>query len=219
MMEWFPNPLARSKLAAALLIVGTLVPSITQAQDTGGSTRTFPETGKTMRGKFLQFWERNGGLAQFGRPITDELLERSAIDGRMYTVQYLQGAAFELHPQNAPPNDVLLSLLGVLIYRQKYPRGAPSQIPNTAPGSIYFSATGKRLGGPFLSYWQTHGGLARHGLPISDEFYEVLEVDGRRHIVQYFERSVFTYFPGQPASRQVLLPPAGKVYLLARRNP
>src|SRR5688500_13896526 len=37
----------------------------------------FPETGKTIGGAFRQYWERNGGLAQQGFPITDEFQERS----------------------------------------------------------------------------------------------------------------------------------------------
>jgi hypothetical protein len=217
MPRWSAGRLARKQLVLTLFLLGTLAPDTTAAQDTAGGSRTF-DTGKTVRGKFLQYWDRNGGLEQFGRPLTDELQERSAIDGKTYTVQYFQGSAFELHPESAP-HDVLLSLLGVLVYREKYPRGAAGQVPNNVPGSIYFSSTGKRLGGAFLNYWQTHGGLTRHGLPISDEFYEVLEVDGRRHKVQYFERSVFTYFPNLSSSRQVLLPPLGKERLLARRSP
>ena len=38
---------------------------------------------------------------------------------------------------------------------------------------MLFRETGKRLGGKFLAYWQTHGGLLQQGFPISDEFVEV----------------------------------------------
>ena len=31
---------------------------------------TFPETGKTLSGGFLAYWQQNGGLAQFGFPIS-----------------------------------------------------------------------------------------------------------------------------------------------------
>jgi hypothetical protein len=34
-------------------------------------------------------------------------------------VQYFERAVFEHHPENAAPNDVLLSLLGTLRYEQK----------------------------------------------------------------------------------------------------
>ena len=38
--------------------------------------------------------------------------EKSEIDGKTYTVQYFERAVFEYHPENSPPHDVLLSLLG-----------------------------------------------------------------------------------------------------------
>ena len=81
----------------------------TQAQ-TG--SRTFPETGKTVRGQFLEYWNAHGGLAQQGYPISEEMQERSDTDGKTYRVQYFERAVFESHPENAPPYDVLLSQLG-----------------------------------------------------------------------------------------------------------
>ncbi|HYP21820.1 MAG TPA: hypothetical protein VEY08_17250, partial [Chloroflexia bacterium] len=39
--------------------------------------RTFPETGKTVSGAFLAYWESNGGLAQQGYPISGEMAEVS----------------------------------------------------------------------------------------------------------------------------------------------
>jgi hypothetical protein len=72
-------------------------------------------------GRFLQYWLRNGGLAQQGFPITDPFTERSDLDGKEYTVQYFERAVFEQHPENQPPFDVLLSQLGTFQYRVKYP--------------------------------------------------------------------------------------------------
>src|SRR5687767_7771740 len=73
-----------------------------------GDSRTFPETGKTVRGQFLQYWFNNGGLTQQGFPISDEMQERSDTDGRTYQVQYFERAVFEMHPELAGPNQVLL---------------------------------------------------------------------------------------------------------------
>ena len=89
----------------------------------GDASRTFEETGKTVAGRFLQYWEENGGLAQQGYPISDEFIERSDTDGKTYRVQYFERAVFELHPENKPPYDVLLSQLGTLRYKEKYPSG------------------------------------------------------------------------------------------------
>jgi hypothetical protein len=160
-----------------------------------GNGRTFPETGKTVRGRFLTYWDSHGGLAQQGYPISNEMQEVSATDGRTYTVQYFERAVFELHPELRAPNDVLLSLLGVFLYNEKYPGGAPAQVPATGAGTVLFPETGKRAGGIFLQYWRTHGGLAQQGYPISDQFLETSDLDGQTYLVQYFERAVFEYHP------------------------
>jgi hypothetical protein len=69
----------------------------------------FPETGYKAGGAFLDYWNRYGGLAQFGFPITPEVKDEN--DGR--TVQYFERARFELHPEYAgTPYEVLLTLLG-----------------------------------------------------------------------------------------------------------
>jgi len=95
--------------------------------------RTFPETKKTVCGRFLQYWQANGGLAQQGFPISEEFLEKSDLDGKTYTVQYFERAVFEKHPENQPPYDVLLSQLGTFRFRDKYrgvEPGAPTPVPS-----------------------------------------------------------------------------------------
>ena len=111
-------------------------------------------------------------------------------------MQYFERAVFEYHPENAgTPYEVLLSQLGTFRYQQKYPNGAPNQAPNISPGSVLFPETGKRLGGIFRDYWNKNGGLAQQGYPISDQFDEVSDLNGKTYKVQYFERSVFEYHP------------------------
>ncbi|MEO8287541.1 MAG: cupredoxin domain-containing protein [Chloroflexota bacterium] len=181
-----------------------------------GSSRTFTETGKTVKGKFLDYWTNHGGLAQQGFPISEEIQEKSDTDGKTYTVQYFERAAFELHPENAIPNDVLLSLLGNFLYKQKYAGGAPGQTPNNSAGSRLFEETGKRVGGVFLDYWQKNGGLAQQGFPISDEFQEKSELDGKTYKVQYFERAVFEFHPENQAPYNVLLSQLGTFHYKAK---
>jgi hypothetical protein len=93
--------------ASFLLLIAPPSGGVTTAQ---GTSRTFPETGKTVSGRFLEYWDTHGGLMQQGYPISDEMQEVSDTDGKTYTVQYFERAVFEKHPENAPPNDVLLSL-------------------------------------------------------------------------------------------------------------
>jgi len=175
----------------------------------GTGSFTFPETGQTVTGIFLDYWQSHGGLMQQGFPISPVLSEVSDLNGQPYTVQYFERAVFEYHPENQPPYDVLLSQLGTFQYKTKYPDGAPGQQPNTTTGSVLFSETGHRLGGVFLDYWQSHGGLMQQGFPISDEFTEVSDLNGQPYLVQYFERAVFEYHPENPPPFNVLLSQLG----------
>jgi hypothetical protein len=107
------------------------------------------------------------------------------------------------------PNDVLLSLLGVFRYKEKYPNGAPGQRPS-AQNAFKFPETGKTLGGKFREYWNTHGGLAQQGYPISGEFTEISDLNGRPYTVQYFERAVFELHPEYQPPFDVLLSQLGR---------
>lgn len=71
------------------------------------------ETGHTLRGVFLQYWQAHGGLPVFGLPLTEEFTEVNAADGKPYLVQYFERNRFELHPESPDPRyRVLLGLLG-----------------------------------------------------------------------------------------------------------
>lgn len=192
---------------ALLVQLPRLPESSAQAND-----QYFPQTGKTLSGRFLDYWKSHGGLEQQGYPISDILAEKSDVDGKVYTVQYFERAVFEAHPENPAPYDVLLSLLGSLLYKGKYPSasGGPGQTPNTTTGSQFFPVTGKHVGGLFLEYWNKHGGLAQQGYPISDEFNEISPLDGKQYRVQYFERAVFEFHPENTNTQyQVLLSQLG----------
>jgi hypothetical protein len=114
----------------ALLVGGLgLYQSSTQANAQGATSRYFAETGHTVNGRFLTYWNSHGGLAQFGYPLTDEFPEKSDLNGQTYTVQYFERAVMEYHPENQPPYDVLLSQLGTYRLHEKYPNGVPNPTP------------------------------------------------------------------------------------------
>ena len=69
-----------SVLLAVLLALAASVGALPTAHAQGNS-RTFPETGKTIGGAFLQYWNSHGGLAQQGFPIGEEIQETSPTDG------------------------------------------------------------------------------------------------------------------------------------------
>jgi beta propeller repeat protein len=110
------------------------------------NSHLFPETGKTVSDRFLDYWRKNGGLPQQGYPISGEIKEVSDLDGKEYIVQYFERAVFEKHPENKAPYDVLLSQLGTFRLRQKYLN--PSKAPGndltwgTITGTLNFPSEG-----------------------------------------------------------------------------
>jgi hypothetical protein len=75
-------------------------------------TSYFTETGHNLGGRFRDYWQANGGLAQFGFPIS-EVIAETLEDGKRYEVQYFERARFEYHPENAgTPYEVLLGQFG-----------------------------------------------------------------------------------------------------------
>ncbi|MDQ5826035.1 MAG: hypothetical protein M3441_17710, partial [Chloroflexota bacterium] len=205
-------------LCIALLVLA--VPQISRAQTTplqppvpvpGSGSQLFPETGRTVSGIFLRYWERYGGLAQQGYPISEPIGEISPLNGNLYTVQYFERAVFEYHPEYAgTPYEVLLVHLGRFEYNRRYPNGAPGPQPNKGPSSLYFPQTDKWLGGEFLRYWRENGGLAQQGYPISEELTERSELNGELYKVQYFERSVIEIHPELRAPNHILLGHLGR---------
>jgi hypothetical protein len=100
--------------------------------------RHFAETGHTLCGEFLNYFRSHGldlsqpgtteaeSLALFGMPISEAADEVSSTDGKTYVTQHFERARFELHPENQPPFNVLLGLLGNEIRSHTVP---PPQLP------------------------------------------------------------------------------------------
>ncbi|NJN19437.1 MAG: hypothetical protein HC822_25910, partial [Oscillochloris sp.] len=172
----------RSGLVLLLVIglLGFLPPAPSQAQ----SKLYFPQTGHFLGGAFRSFWERNGGVAIFGYPITEEFYQNR--DGRV--AQYFERARFELDVVG----NVAFVNLGLIGREYLNVRGLgfpPVANPNQS-GVRYFPETGHTLRGAFRTFWERNGGLAIFGFPLSEEETQVLD-DGRNYRVQYFERARF----------------------------
>ncbi|HET8629713.1 MAG TPA: glycoside hydrolase family 16 protein [Thermomicrobiales bacterium] len=84
----------------------------------------FAATGHNVGGRFLAYWQANGGLPQFGYPLT-EAFQQQLEDGQTYTVQYFERARFEEHPEHPAPYDVELGQLG----RRAVGAAAPASVP------------------------------------------------------------------------------------------
>jgi hypothetical protein len=108
----------------------------------------FEQTEQNVCGEILTAWQTEGidlnldgisgnsdaeSLALFGLPISGEITEELS-DGREYTVQYFERARFERHPENEPPYNVLLGLLGNELMAQP-PQLAQIQVDGLTPYS------------------------------------------------------------------------------------
>ena len=145
-------------------------------------SRHFPETGYTVIGGFLDFWESRGGLDIFGYPISNEFREGN------FTVQYFQRARFEWHPENPPGYRVQLGLLGQQVYGRIDPP-VPDWTTPWHPSQRYFPKTGHVVSNAFLEFFDRHGSLDIFGYPISEARHE------GNLIVQYFQRARMEWHP------------------------
>jgi hypothetical protein len=178
----------------------TAVPRAIDRADAIPSADTvyFPQTGHNLSGDFLAYWQTHGGVSIFGYPVSEPFTENGL------QVQYFERNRLELHPENQPPNNVLLGRLGAeSMGTRVFPQIASFQ---SKPNHRYFPETGHSLSFAFLGYWNRNGGLAQFGYPISEELTETSPTDGKQYTVQYFERARFEYHPEyKGTSSEVLL--------------
>lgn len=164
-----------------------------------GDVRYFAETGHTVRGEFLEFFQAQGGVESFGYPLTEEII----IDG--WTVQYFEKGRLEHHPENKPAYRITVGWLGDLLHRRRPPI-PPANIPAAIdPRRRYFPQTGHTVGGDFLHYFEAHGDSVRFGLPISEPYLW----EGR--LTQDFQSARFFWTPGQETP--VSLEEIGRVHI------
>lgn len=161
------------------------------------SALIFPATGHSLRGSFRAFWEANGGLPRFGYPLTEEVIEPDAGNGRPRVVQYFERARFEYFPEHAgTPYDVQLGLLGdSILQRSGVNWQTQPKVGGAPPACLFFEATGHSLCPPFRQRWEQLGSLPLLGQPITEPFETIRTDTGQPYTVQYFERARFEYFP------------------------
>jgi len=234
MFHFHRSPYARYALillggvALMLALLGGL-PSASAQTD----QRCFPETGQCISGEIRVFWEQNGGLPVFGFPITAQGPETTS--SGTFVSQWFERTRLELHPENAPPYNVLLGRAGAIRLQQEgldwytFPKANPAIASN--PGCVYAAQTGHSVCGDFLTAYRSFGlnfpgvsgispeeSLALFGLPLSEPQNEVLE-DGRTYVVQWFERVRFELHPENAPPYNVLFGRLGALILYTYLNP
>jgi len=175
------------RLVQVFVSLGVLLTLLLSATSVGAyppPTRYFAETGHSVSGAFLEFFDRWGGVYIFGYPLTEEILEGGT------TVQYFERARMEWHPQNPDPYKVQLGLLGYLVHGPADP-----PVPDTTwgkPNQKYFPETGHIVKDEFLIFYNAHGGLTIFGYPITEEFIS------NGVTVQWFQRARMERHPSWP---------------------
>jgi hypothetical protein len=146
----------------------------------------FLQTNHNLAHGFRDYWQANGGVGQFGYPITEEFVENGV------TAQYFERARLEYHS-----GAVTLGLLGSELTKGQFFRPVPF-FPTTDTNA-YFGATGHSIEGPFLTFWQNNGREALLGYPISESF----TADGSDY--QWFERARIEWHSDLPENQRVVL--------------
>ncbi len=151
-----------------------------------------------------RYWRAHGGADVFGVPLeparfTPSGLEQTFTRARLELRPDLADTAFLVQP--APLGldyaEVAVgtnyAIAAAPDSEQDTPPYLPPPVPSYAP-TVFFEETGYSLTESFLHFWRQHGGVVVFGSPLSDEF-ETLTADGKRRIVQHFERAIFAYHP------------------------
>lgn len=215
--------------ALGATILSTPAPSFAQEQ------RCFDETGQCISGRFLSFWQENGGLPVFGYPISKAQNQVNRDTGKTYLTQMFERNRFELHPENQAPYDVLLGRLGDDSLHQQnidwntLPKGSVTQ-----GNCIWFEQTQHSIcdqehAAGFKSYWLGHGlndpalshfaqSLALFGMPLSEPTVQT-NSSGDTVLTQIFERARFEWHPNKPQEYRVLLGLLGNEQLRIPSDP
>ncbi len=155
------------------------------------------QSGHNGNGDFLKFYESNSNaIILYGYPITEEFTSK---DGK--TVQYFQRARFEYRSELPQGQRVLRTRLG----RESYISSGPLDVSGAFACRTY-TQTGYSDCFAFLGFFDSYGGVAQFGYPISSfEYHE-------DKIVQYFEKARLEWQPSKPEGQRVVVYDLGRVY-------
>ncbi len=186
-----------------LLVVSFAVfPATTSAAASSPDRVYFSQTGQYLSYGFLDYWRAHGAVTIFGYPLTGELTDPAT----GLTVQYFERAVFEWHADRPTGTQVELRRLGVELTTSGTDVAFAPIVATSDSHCDFFEETGHRICNGFRNFWQSNGGVAIFGYPISEEFTQTSASTGERVTVQYFERALFQWSPtSKGASGQVVL--------------
>lgn len=182
-------------LAIIAVLLLSLIPRSSQAQSGG---RYYPETGHVLEAQFIEYFDRHGGVAILGFPITDGFSDPAT--GRF--IQYTENARLEwVSDQPGGTPHAALAPLGEILAGAT--RTDEVQNPE-GQGCRSFSGTPHTTCYAFLEFFEANGGAELFGVPVSGFIIE------NNRIVQYFEYFRLDWYPDAAAGQQVRVAPLGR---------
>mgnify|MGYP001472204207 CR=1 FL=1 len=170
--------------------------------DNGYGSYTFPLTGHTVSGVWLQFFKTHGDVDILGYPRTDVICD-PVYGGQ--TVQYFQRAVLEYHPEHSAPYQIQPRLLVTQLYGGN--ADPPASQSNPPSGDSFYFPLGPNGAGHFVAnvapdgshtyfkqFFDAHGKEDTFGYPL-EEPKQRTAIDGSVHWTQHFQRAVYEYHP------------------------
>ncbi|MEI6045002.1 MAG: polysaccharide deacetylase family protein [Chloroflexota bacterium] len=169
------------------ILATSAAPTAQAAAEIPGQPRYFDQTGHSIGGVVLGFYNRTGGEERHGLPLTELI----SVKGKYQ--QFFERSVLEFNPNYAGTEYEVKQLpLGVLDTANRNLETV-TPFPNN-PNQWYFPETSHSLNFGFLEFWRNHGERDSLGLPISEEMEET-DAKGQKITVQYFEYARLEYHP------------------------
>lgn len=196
----------RSFFLILTLALVFLLPNRSSIAQSDTDSVYFPQTGFKVEGEFLEKYQSAvDPLLVYGYPITNAFRAPDSSPAAGLTIQYFQKARFELHPEKAPGERIVVSPLGVYLYDLEQLDSKPISTASH-PACRYFAATQHQTCFAFLKFFEANGGVEQFGNPIS----EIINLNGQ--LIQYFEKARFEWHPERPSGKRVALTNLGQIY-------
>ncbi|MDE3074223.1 MAG: hypothetical protein KGJ86_02230 [Chloroflexota bacterium] len=171
-----------------------------------GQSFTFPQTGHTVSGVWLDYLKSHGDVDISGYPRSEVIVD--PLSG--LTVQYFQRFVLEWHPE--------LGFIQRRLLTDAIHPGLDAAVPNPGGSTVYFSQTGHSVSDTapngdhtgFLSFFLAHGHEATFAYPLE----EPKMVNGRW--TQRFQAAVMEAHAENPDPYKVQLELLGDEYIAAK---
>ena len=198
--------------ASALALTPLLPARRTAAQEPAGTSAVqelpgtgsvyFAETGHNLAEPFRSRWEQAGGVPILGAPLSEERWTTGA-GGVLQTFENIT-LLFDAGAE--PPFDVRGQRLDKTLWLDLAPRSAFARPEGCATADCLFVAeSGHTVSGAIAAFWQTYGGEALFGKPLTEPFQDEGALGALR--VQLFENAVLEEYPEgvrlRPLGRQL----------------